>query len=136
MTDLLARPMPIPTPITETFWQGLSEEKVLLQRCRDCQAWVFYPRSNCSNCLSTNLGWQRVSGEGEIYSFTIARRPTAPHFVGMEPQFIAVIELKEGVRMNSVIVNADESELKVGLKVKPVFDASQGDQTLLHFEPA
>lgn len=136
MTDQLARPMPEPTPVTEPFWQGLNEEKVLLQRCDDCRAWVFYPRSNCSNCLSRNLTWERVSGAGEVYSFTIARRPTAPHFVGLEPQFIAVIELAEGVRLNSVIVNISESDLRVGMQVRPVFDTSQGDQALLHFAPA
>lgn len=128
-------PMPVPTPVTEAFWQGLNEDKVLLQRCADCHTWVFYPRSNCSGCLSRDLRWQEVSGSGSIYSFTIARRPTAPQFTGMAPQFIAVIELEQGVRLNSVIVHAQESDLKVGLKVKPVFDRS-GEQTLLYFEPA
>lgn len=134
MNDM-ARPMPVPTPVTEPFWQGLNQGKVLLQRCAACGAWVFYPRSNCSGCLSRDLQWQEVSGAGTIYSFTIARRPTAPQFAGMEPQFVAVVELDEGVRMNSVIVNAEESDLKVGQKVTPVFDRS-GAQTLLYFEPA
>ena len=129
-------PMPHPTPTTEPFWQGLAEEKLMLQQCGDCKQWVFYPRTHCSHCLSPNLEWQQVSGEGEIYSFTIARRPTAPPFAGMEPQYIAVVRLKEGVRMNTVIANAAESDLKVGVKVKPCFVHTPDEQTLLYFEPA
>jgi uncharacterized OB-fold protein len=134
MSDL-APPMPHPTPITEPFWNGLVDHKVMLQQCSDCDSWVFYPRSHCSTCLSPNLTWKEVSGEGEIYSYTIAHRPTAPQFRGQEPQWIAVVELAEGVRLNSVIVNANEADLKVGLKVRPYFESDLGDRTLLHFQP-
>lgn len=134
MTSMVP-PLPLITPITEPFWAALNAGSVQLQQCDDCGEWVFYPRSHCSACLSPNLIWRTVSGNGQIYSFTIARRPTAPQFAGLEPQFITVIELDEGVRMNSVIVNAGEEDLRVGLKVKPVFSEVEG-QTLLFFEPA
>ena len=131
----LAPPLPSITPITEPFWAALNAGTIQLQQCDDCGQWVFYPRSHCSACLSPNLTWKAVSGLGQIYSFTIARRPTAPQFAGMEPQFIAVVELDEGVRMNSVIVNAAETDLAVGAKVKPVLQQVDG-QTLLFFELA
>ena len=127
-------PLPKITPITEPFWSGLNTGIVQLQQCDDCQTWVFYPRSHCSACLSANLTWREVSGEATIYSYTIARRPTAPQFSGLEPQFIAVVELSEGVRMNTVIVNAEEEQLRVGLNVKPVFQPLEG-QNLLFYEP-
>ena len=129
-------PMPVPTPTSQPFWDGLAQGKVMLQRCADCQQWVFYPRSHCSACLSDQLQWQEVSGHGEIYSFTIARRPTAPQFAGMEPQYIAVVELDEGVRLNSVVVNVQAEQLAVGMRVRPVFVSDLGEQTLLYFEPA
>ena len=127
-------PVPTPTPTTEPFWQGLEEDKIFLQQCDDCQQWIFYPRSNCSACLSTSLTWKQVSGDAEIYSFTIARRPTAPQFAGMEPQYIAVVSLAEGVRMNTMIVDCSEDQLCVGLKLKPVFHRLE-EQTLLFFTP-
>jgi uncharacterized OB-fold protein len=135
MIDTSTFPMPRPTPTTQPFWQGLAEGKVLLQQCSDCQHWIFYPRTHCSACLSRNLVWKAVSGKGEIYSFTVARRPTAPQFAGMEPQLIAVVELEEGVRMNSVIVNVKVSDLKVGMQLKPCFESGLGDHTLLYFQP-
>ena len=128
-------PLPTPTPLTAPFWQSLAAHQVTLQQCDDCGAWVFYPRSNCSHCLSASLSWREVSGHGTIYSYTIARRPTAPQFNGLEPQQIAVVELAEGVRMNTVIVNADAAQLRVGLPVRPVFYAADDERTLLFFEP-
>ena len=129
------RPLPIPTPNSEPFWNGLANQQVTLQQCDDCNAWVFYPRSHCNSCLSPNLTWKQVSGNGTLYTFTVARRPTAPQFVDEIPQLIIVVELNEGVRMNSVMVNIEPEGLIIGMAVKPVFHL-QDDATLLYFEPA
>ena len=128
------KPLPRPTPTSQPFWDGLAEERVMLQRCNDCSHWVFYPRTHCSACLSPNLTWTQVSGKGRIYTYTIAHRPTAPQFEGDSPQFIAVVELAEGVRLNSIIVDADAGALEVGMAVQPFFH-KEGDATLLYFKP-
>ncbi len=128
------RPLPVPTPITEPFWNGLASSEVRLQQCDACGAWIFYPRSHCNQCLSAQLTWKPVSGKGTIYSFTVARRPTAPQFADDIPQLIAVIQLDEGVRMNSVMVNVDPGALHIGMRVKPVFH-QRDSATLLYFEP-
>ena len=96
---------------------------------------MFYPRSRCSNCLSANLAWQEVSGAGVLYTFTLARQPTAPHFAEEVPQKLAIVELAEGVRMTSTLVNVDAADIRVGMKLKPVFDRQAG-ATLLRFQPA
>jgi uncharacterized OB-fold protein len=129
------RPSPIPTPNSEPYWNGLANHQVTLQHCDDCDAWVFYPRSHCNNCLSPNLTWRQVSGNGTLYTFTVARRPTAPQFVDDIPRLIIVVELDEGVRMNSVMVNIAPEALTVGMAVRPVFHLQDG-ATLLFFEPA
>lgn len=130
------RPLPVPTPRSRPFWDALKENRIMIQRCRDCDGWVFYPRSNCSHCLGDRLEWKQVTGEGEVYSCTVARTPTAPHFAAERPQLIAVIQLKEGVRLNSVMVNVNAEDLRVGMQVEPVFDTRFAGCTLLHFEPA
>jgi len=129
------RPQPRPTPTSEPFWAGLAAQQVRLQQCDDCAGWVYYPRSHCPHCLSPNLTWQDISGEGTLYSFTVAQQPTAPQFSGEEPQLIGVVELKEGVRLNTVMVNVSPEDLKVGMRVKPVF-VHLADTTLLYFEPS
>lgn len=136
MNNATNLPTPEPTPTSLPFWQGLTDNKVMLQQCGACSTWIYYPRSHCPACLSDDLKWQEVTGEGAIYSYTIARRPTAPQFAGLEPQFIAVVELREGVRVNTVIVHASEAQLKVGLAVKPYFNHGPREFALLYFEPA
>ena len=129
------RPLPIPTPNSEPFWKGLANHQVKLQQCNDCAAWVFYPRSHCNGCLSPNLTWTEVTGNGTLYSYTVARRPTAPQFADDIPQLIVVVELNEGVRLNSVMINVAPEALIIGMAVKPVFHL-QNSATLLYFEPA
>jgi len=129
------RPLPVPTPTSEPYWQGLADGQVTLQQCDDCSAWVFYPRTHCNGCLSPNLTWKPVSGSGVVYSFTVARRPTAPQFADEILQLIIVVELEQGVRMNAVMVNIAPESLSVGMAVKPVFHHQDG-ATLLYFEPA
>ena len=44
-----------------------------------------------------------------------------PDFADEMPQMLAVIELDQGVRINSNLVGLDESEVKVGMRLQPVF---------------
>ncbi|MEE9254205.1 MAG: OB-fold domain-containing protein [Pseudomonadales bacterium] len=130
------KPVPIPTPTTKPFWDALNEQRVSIQQCSDCHAWVFYPRSNCSRCLSPNLDWKTVSGRGTLYAFTFARQPTSPHFVDDVPQKLAVVELDEGVHITTTLVNVEEEEVEVGMRVKPCFDKVSDEITLLRYQPA
>lgn len=133
----MQKPLPIPTQTSKPFWDGLREGKVRLQRCTTCDKRIHYPRANCPVCLGTNLDWVEVPGTGTLYTFTIARRPTAPQFQDEVPQKIAVVELDEGPRLTTTLVNVEESAIKVGMRVKPVFEDVPGsDLTLLRYEPA
>ena len=136
MDTELQKPLPAPTPVTRPFWNGLAEGRVLIQKCEDCGAWVFYPRGRCSSCLSDRLAWREVSGEGTLYTFTLARQPTAPHFAGESPQLIAVVELDEGVRLTTNLVHVQEPDIRVGMRVKPWFDRISETVTLLKYQPA
>lgn len=125
------KPMPLATRISEPFWEGLKEGRILLQHCSDCSGWTFYPRSHCSHCLSANVQFREVSGKGQLYTYTVARIPTLPEFAGPEPQIMAVVELDEGVRVNTTLVGVNEENLEVGLRVKPVRARVSEDGTVL-----
>ena len=133
----IRRPLPQPTPTTEPFWQGLRERRVRIQYSPSSDQWVFYPRSHAPLTLADDLEWRDISGEGTLYTYTIARRPTSPDFAGEEPQIIAVIELDEGPRLTTTLVDVAEGEIKVGMRVSPVFeDQPGGEITLLRYGPA
>jgi uncharacterized OB-fold protein len=129
--------MPVPTPTTQPFWDGLHQHKVLLQYSPSSDRWVFYPRVLAPRTLSDDLEWREVSGGGTLYSFTIARRPTAPAWADSVPQLLAIVELDEGPRISTELVNVDPDQIKIGMRVRPVF-ADGGDEavTLLYYEPA
>ena len=127
------KPLPLRSPAAIPFWNGLQTESVRLQQCDDCSRWVFYPRNHCPKCLGSSLTWREVSGEGVLYSYTVARQPTAPHFADEVPQLLAIVELKEGVRMTSTIVNVDVDDLQVGMPLEPYFDHVTNEVTLLRF---
>lgn len=136
MDTRLEKPLPQPTPVTQPFWAGLAEGRVRVQRCLDCGGWVFYPRSHCSHCLSDRLEWRDVSGAATLYSFTITRQPTAPFFADEVPQRLAVVELAEGIRMTSTLVDVADADIRIGMKLKPVFDRVSDTVTMLRFAPA
>ncbi|MGD9750829.1 MAG: Zn-ribbon domain-containing OB-fold protein [Acidimicrobiia bacterium] len=136
MAELDGKPRPAPIATTKPFWDGLNEDEVRLQRCADCGSWVYYPRARCPHCLSAALDWQVVSGRGRIYSWTIGRQPTHPAFAGEVPQRLAVVELEEGVRLTTTMVDCGDEDLVVGRAVEPVFDHGADGMTLLRFRPA
>ena len=130
------KPLPLATPTSRPFWEGLRAGEVRLQRCRDCERWIFYPRSNCPGCLSQALEWSSVSGRGVLHTFTISRIPTAAFFADEVPQKLAVIELDEGVRLTSTLVDVDEDEIEIGMRVEPVFEPTEGGEgVLLRYRP-
>lgn len=125
------KPMPIQTAISAPFWDGLKAGKILMQHCGACQKWTFYPRRHCSHCLSDQVEFREVSGEGTLYTYTVARIPTLPEFAGPEPQLLAVVELDEGVRVNTTLVGLQESDIEIGMRVKPVRARVSEDGTVL-----
>ena len=135
----LPKPRPVPTPVSQPFWDALREERVELQRCDDCGRWVYYPRSRCPACLSDRLTWTPVDGLGTVYTFTVAEQPTAPPFADEVPQLLAIVELTEGVRLSTTLVDVEPDAIRVGLPVAPVFDHGTGHDgdgvTLLRFRP-
>lgn len=129
------KPLPEPSTLTEPFWQGLRRREVRIQRCGECRRYVFYPRALCPYCLSETLEWVRASGKGRVYSYTIVRRAMHPAFQPAVPYVFAIIELEEGVRLPSNVINCRPEDVRVDMRVKAVYDDVTSDITLLKFEP-
>jgi hypothetical protein len=128
------KPIPIPDGDSETFWQGCNEEKLLIQHCTDCGKHIYYPRAVCPHCMSDALEWVESSGKGKVYSYTIARRGAGPAFAEDAPYVVALIDLDEGVRMLSNIINIDVDEVRCDMPVEVVFE-QVGDMKLPKFQP-
>lgn len=137
MTMSFERPMPVKTPTTAPFWDALAEHKVRIQYSRSRQGYVFYPRVRAPRTLADDLEWREISGMGTLYSYTIAHRPVSPHFADAVPQLPAIVEWDEGRRFSTELVNVAPEDIRIGMRVKPVFfDYPEHDVTMLRYEPA
>ena len=116
------KPLPVVTEESRPFWEGCRQGKLLLQYCEQCQRYQFYPRLYCMQCGSNASRWVEASGRGVIYSYTIIRQSKSPEFMNDTPYNVAIVQLEEGPRMLSNIVDVDPSELRVDLPVTVVFD--------------
>jgi uncharacterized OB-fold protein len=136
MTDY-TKPLPKTDPVTAPFWESLKKEKIEVQRCDDCASYVFYPRALCPHCSSRRLTWTPVSGRGRIYTMTIVHKAPGAAFQADAPYVVALVELDEGCRMmtNVIDVEADPSKVKIGMPVEIVYDRVTETVTLPKFRP-
>ena len=96
---------------------------------------MFYPRALCPHCGSGELVWREAGGRGQIYTFTAARRATMRPFEPDVPYVIAVVELEEGPRMTTNLVDCDPDAIRVGMPVVAAFEDVTPEITLVKFRP-
>ena len=131
-----ARPVPEPTPVSRPFWDALREHRILIQYSPSSDAYVFYPRTLAPGTLADDLEWREISGAGTLYTFTVAERPTAPPWADAVPQLLAVVEWDEGPRLSTELVDVDPADIRIGMRVVPVFcDEPGSGMTLLRYRP-
>src|SRR5919201_806201 len=128
------RARPKPTPETQHFWDGTNAGELRLQRCNKCSKAYFPPRPFCPACGNREVTVFKASGKGILYSYVIHHRPV-PGFT--PPYSIAVVELEEGVRMMTNIVDCPQTPeaLQLDMKVQVKFEKLDDKITLPLFAP-
>lgn len=121
-------------PVSRPFWEGCEQGALRLQRCQSCGRHWFYPRACCPHCLASQYDWVTASGQGSVYSFTVIRRGSSPAFT--PPYVLALVELQEGVRLLSQIVECSPEAVSVGMPVRTTFGSSPLGLTVPLFRPA
>lgn len=124
----LEMPLPHPTPLSQPHWDGCKEGKLRVQKCADCDAYIFIPAPCCSNCLGEHLEWVDSSGLGTLYSYTIVHRPQQPSFE--VPYIVAVVEVEEGWYMLSNLKGVEPEEVEIGMPLEVVFEKRSPEITL------
>jgi uncharacterized OB-fold protein len=135
---VLPAPAPLVHPEVKPFWDGTAAGRLLLPKCLECQAVIWYPRPFCPVCGSLKVAWFEASGRGTVYSFTINRRGQAdlPAYRDAGVYVLAYVELDEGPRMMTNIVDCDAESVRIGQRVEVVFhDTGQGT-ALPRFRPS
>ena len=127
------KPIPAITPAIAPFFEGAKRNELVIQKCTACGTYRFPPRDICSNCLSNRSQWEKVSGEGEVFSYNIMHQVYHPGFAAEVPYAVVLVELKEGPRITSNLVGVPANEVRIGMPVKAVFEKLSDEVTLPKF---
>ena len=127
--------LPVIDAESATFWAGTRQKRLLIRHCNSCGRHHFYPRHACPLCWSDNCEWRPTSGKGRVYSYTVIHHNDAPAFRELLPYIVAVIELEEGVRLTTNVVECTPEAIHVGMPVEVVYEHLTDDVTLPQFRP-
>jgi uncharacterized OB-fold protein len=118
------------------YWEACQRHELVIQQCTACGALRHYPRALCPACLSSAVEWVRSRGRGTVYTFTVTYQNQAPGFRDALPYVLAYVELDEGVRLLTNIVDCAPDAVRIGLPVEVVFEDATPAVTLPKFKPA
>ena len=129
---------PLPTIVGETrpFWEACRRGQLVIQRCAACGEYQFYPRGICAHCWSEEVRWVETAGRGTVWTYTVTYQNRTPGFAEEVPYVLALVELEEGVKMFTNLVECDPREVGIGMAVEVTFTRANDRVTVPYFKPA
>jgi len=127
------RPAPVVTDDSEAFWTAVSDGRLVAQRCSGCRRFRHPPRPICPYCHSLEHELFDLAGTGTVYSYAILHHPQNPAFD--YPLIAALVDLDEGLRVVTNLVEIDPSEVRIGMEVEVVFAPTVDDMAVPVFRP-
>ena len=128
--------LPQPDLETQPFWDAARDGKLLIKHCNACGEHHFYPRPFCPKCWSDDVEWVEASGRATLYSWSVVHRNDLPPFGDRVPYVAAVVDLAEGPRMMTNVVECEFDALTMGMDVEAVFHPTSNEVTIVQFRPA
>ncbi|MCU1344057.1 MAG: hypothetical protein JWL70_323 [Acidimicrobiia bacterium] len=118
------------------FWDAAREGRLVIMRCNACGDAYMYPRPFCPKCWSDDVSWEDASGRGTVYTYSTVFMNDLPPFGSRLPYVAAAIDLEEGPRIMSNLVECDPADLRVGMAVEVTFTELTPEITAPVFRPA
>ena len=119
---------PETNPETKPFFDGAKAGKLVIPQCVQTGKYIWYPRGISPFSLGP-VEWKEVSGQGTIYSYSVMERANPPYC-------IAYVQLAEGPKMMTNIVDVDFKDVKIGMSVKLTFIDTENGPPMPFFAPA
>lgn len=123
------KPVPTPDAASQPFFDGANRGELMIRRCRACGA-AMWPASHsgslpvsprCLTCFSPDLDWVAATGKASLYSFVVVHQPY-PGFQDDVPYNVALVDLEEGPRILSQVVECENADLAVGMPLEVTFE--------------
>ncbi len=130
------RPVPRVDEESRPFWEACARHELYVQKCRACGRVFYYPRGFCLHDLTADFDWLRCSGKGTVYTFTVTHQNQSAGFRENLPYVVAYVELEEGVRMLTNIVDCDPEQVRIGMPVEVTFEDLTDTVSVPLFRPA
>jgi uncharacterized OB-fold protein len=128
--------LPSPDARSAPFFEAARAGELRLQRCNGCATWLYPVRARCPECGGTDIGWAPASGRGRLYSHGLLRRAYHPRHRDRLPIVLAVVDLEEGVRISSNLIDVAPEDVRAGMRVQVAFEELPGGAAVPVFRPA
>lgn len=119
-------PIPVAEPdgLSAPFWNGLRENRLLVQRCQHCETWQFGPEWLCHQCHQFDPSWQEVEPRGRIYSWERVWHASHDALIGHPPYLAVLVELPHAgnVRLVGNLIGDPMQSVVIGSEVEGVFE--------------
>jgi uncharacterized OB-fold protein len=130
------RPLPPMRGLSRTFYDYCKKHELRFQRCSKCGTWRHVPRDMCAECGSFDCEWVKSSGKGKVFTWATTDQAMLPSFADAAPYSIVVVELEEGVRIATWVVDVPADQLRLDLPVEVAFEDVTPEVTLPKFKRA
>jgi uncharacterized OB-fold protein len=127
--------LPVIEEETRPFWEAAANGRLMIARCGSCGYYHYYPRPFCPECWSENIALVEASGEATLYTFSIVRVNDLPPFNERVPYAVAMVDLVEGPRMSTNVIDCDHDALRIGMPLKVVFQEIAPGVSIPRFRP-
>ena len=117
--NLGRRPVPAVNHDSRFFWEGAQRDTLLIQRCSACEILHCPAHTLLSAMPVSRLGQRRSLWAGTVLSFVVHHHPPVTGFAA--PFIIAVVELDEGTRFVTNLVDILPSDVRVGDRVQVMY---------------
>jgi uncharacterized protein len=129
------KPVPIPDEASQPFYDGAKEHRLMIQQCATCGVVIWPVKSRCDNCMQPTVNWVQASGKATLYSFVLMHQVYHPGFASEVPYIIAQVDLEEGLRILTNLVDCSSSDLQIGMPIEVTFEVITDEVTLPKFRP-
>lgn len=127
------RYLPVIYPEELTFWEGCKKRELWLQRCSGCNNIRFPIGPACPECFDMNFTWEQLSGEGVIHNYVVYHKAWTPWLQAKVPYAVIQVELKEGPRLTTNLLDCPLDQIKIGDSVAADYEVITDEITLIQF---
>ena len=134
-SQTVQKPIPEADDVSRPFFEAGMKNEFVLMKCSSCSAYRLPAFESCDACLSPDYTWEKASGKGTVRTFAIMHQR---YHAGFEPELpynIAVVELKEGPRVTTNLVDVANDAISVGMPVAVAWE-QHDDVAIPKFRPS